>query len=244
MKRKHARQAAVVVTEAFRKSRAPETSETEQVRMRIARAVDAIEIFDSDMVRQILTARQQREVDRYDEVWEGVYVVPPLARMPHQGLVHSLSVTLHNVVNLEGRGSIFPGANVSDRRAGWEHNYRCPDLVVVLKDSRAVNCGTHLFGGPDFLIEIESKTDETVRKIPFYSKIHVRELLIIHGETRHLQLYHHDGQQLTPVDPSDFKGSKWLTSKVLPLAFRRKLVRKQPLTEIQRTDDIPGHWTV
>ena len=244
MKRNHAKQTALVVTGASRKSRAPEINETEQIRMRIARAVNVVEVFDSDLVRQILSARQQREVDRYDEVWEGVYVVPPLARMPHQGLVHSLCVTLHNVVNLEGRGSVFPGANVSDRKAGWEHNYRCPDIVVVLKESRAIDCGTHLFGGPDFLIEIESKKDDSTRKIPFYSKIQVRELLIIDEETRHLQLYRHDGQELAAVEPSDFKGSKWLTSKVLPLAFRRKLIRKQPLTEIQRTDHVPGHWTI
>ena len=99
-------------------------------------------------------------------------------------------------------------------------------------------------GGPDFLVEIESPEDQIIRKIPFYSKIQVRELLIVHGSTRHLQLYRHDGQQLVAVEPYDFKGSRWLTSKVLPLAFRRKLVRKHPLTEIQRTDDVPGNWTV
>lgn len=224
---------AVAVVGVSRKSTAAETG-IDQIRKTISEIVTGMEVFDCYAVSDFLRLRQQREVDQYDEVWEGVYVVPPLAKLPHQGLVHSLSVILHNVVNLEGRGTVYPGANVSDRRTGWEHNYRCPDIVVVLKDSRAVDCGTHLFGGPDFLIEIESKKGDGTRKIPFYSKIQVRELLIIHEETRQLQLHYHNGQRLEPVEPSDFKGSKWLVSKVVPLAFRRKLVRKKPLTEIQQ----------
>jgi Uma2 family endonuclease len=124
------------------------------------------------------------------------------------------------------------------------HNYRCPDVVVVLKEGRAIDCGTHWMGGPDFLVEVESPEDQINRKIPFYSKLQVRELMIVHGTTRHLQLYRHDGQQLVAVEPSDFKGAKWLISQVLPLVFRRRLVRKKPLTEIQRTDGVPGNWTV
>src|SRR6266702_7121997 len=225
---------AIVVSGASRKSQAPETSEMDQIRTRILQNVTGVEVFASDLVREIVTARQQREVDRYDEVWEGVYIVPPLAQNPYQDVVIGLSVVLFNIVQLEGRGRVHPGANVSDRKANWVYNYRCPDVVAVLKEGRAVDCGTHWMGGPDFLVEVESPEDQIIRKIPFYSKIQVRELLIVHGTTRHLQLYRHDGQQLALVEASDFKGSKWLTSKVLPLAFRRKLVRKQPLTEIQR----------
>ena len=237
------RQPAVPVLGVSRKSRAAE-SDTNQIRRKISQAVKRMEVFDSHAVSEFLSLRQQREVDQYDEVWEGVYIVPPLAQNPHQDVVIGLSVVLFNIVQLEGRGRVHPGANVSDRRANWVYNYRCPDVVVVLKEGRAIDCGTHWMGGPDFLVEVESPEDQIIRKIPFYSKIHVRELLIIHGETRHLQLHRHDGQQLAPVEPSDFKGSKWLTSKVLPLAFRRKVIRKQPLTEIQRTDDVLGHWTV
>ena len=237
------RQPAVPVLGVSRKSRAAE-SETDQIRRKISQVVKGMEIFDSDSVSQFLSFRQQREVDQYDEVWEGVYIVPPLAQNPHQDVATALAGIFFNIVHLEGRGRVHAGANVSDRRANWVYNYRCPDVVVVLKEGRAIDCGTHWMGGPDFLVEVESPEDQIIRKIPFYSKIQVRELLIVHGTTRHLQLHRHDGQQLAPVEPSDFKGSKWLTSKVLPLAFRRKLIRKQPLTEIQRTDDVLGHWTV
>lgn len=233
----------VAVLGVSRKSTAAE-SYMEQIRKKISQIISGMEVFDSHAVSEFLSFRQQREVDKYDEVWEGVYVVPPLAQNPHQDLVTSLSVILFNVVQLEGRGRVLAGANISDRKANWVYNYRCPDVVVVLKQGQAIDCGTHWMGGPDFLIEVESPQDQIARKIPFYSKIQVRELLIVHGTTRHLQLYCHDGRQLMAVEPLDFKGSKWLASKVLPLAVRRKLVRKRPLTEIQRIDDVAGNWTV
>src|SRR5713101_4397194 len=174
------KQAVVFVQGASRRSKAPETNEMAQVRMKILRDVNGAEIFDPDLTRELVRARQQREVDKYDEVWEGVYVVPPLARNPHQDVATALSGILFNIINLEDRDRVHAGANVSDRRDNWEHNYRCPDVVVVLKDGRAIDCGTHWLGGPDFVVEVESPREQAVRKIPFYSKLQVREVLIIH----------------------------------------------------------------
>ena len=42
-------------------------------------------------------------------------------------------------------------------------------------------------GGPDFLVEVQSPHDDTEVKIPFYSELQVRELLIIHRDTRALR---------------------------------------------------------
>jgi hypothetical protein len=201
-------------------------------------------ILDRALIRELIQDRQEQGVDWYDEVWEGVYIVPPLANVPHQGLVAGLTGILFNAITLEARGRVFPGANVSDRRTGWKRKFRAPDVVVVLNDSLVVDCGTHLMGGPDFLTEIQSPGDQTEEKIPFYSQLRVRELLVIQRDTRQLQLYRHDGQTLKPVEPSTFRGGKWLVSAVVPLAFRRKVLRGKPLTEVQRTDGAPGHWTV
>lgn len=51
-------------------------------------------ILDPDLIREIIRDRQEQGIDRYDEVWGGIYIVPPLANMPHQGLVLDLSVVL------------------------------------------------------------------------------------------------------------------------------------------------------
>jgi Uma2 family endonuclease len=202
-----------------------------------------LEIRDKDVVHEMIRERQRRGIDKYDEVWDGVYVMPPLANNPHQRLVGDLT-SIYQEVTRRGRDQEMPGANVSDRRSGWEKNFRCPDIVVVLQGGRAVDCGTHWFGGPDFLNEIQSPGDDTDEKIPFYSEIQVRELLVIQRDTRQLRLLRHDGKELVAVKPTSFKGKKMLLSAVLPVAFRRVSYQGEPRTEVVRTDSVAGRWLV
>src|SRR5438309_379365 len=65
-------------------------------------------ILDQELIRELIQERHERGIDRYDEVWEGVYIVPPLATNPHQGLVAALIAILYNVITLEGLGQVFP----------------------------------------------------------------------------------------------------------------------------------------
>lgn len=201
-------------------------------------------ILDQDLIREIIQERHEQGIDGFDEVWEGVYIVPPLATNAHQQLATGLASIAFNVITLEGRGKVYGGANISDRRFGWKRKFRAPDVVVALTGGRAIDCDTHWMGGPDFLVEVLTPGDQTEEKIPFYGQIGVRELLIVHRDTRELRLYRHNGNELVQVKPSDFQGGKWLVSKIVPLAFRRKVLRSGPLTEVQRTYDIAGNWTV
>lgn len=203
-----------------------------------------VRITDDGLAEKLIRERERLGIDRYDEVWDGVYVMPSLPTLSHQGLVHGFGAIFDRVIVQEKRGKCYPGANVSDRRVDWKENYRCPDVVVVLEDSRAIDCNTHLYGGPDFLIEILSPGDDTEEKIPFYEKIQVRELLIVHRDTRQLRLYRHDGEHLVLVEPSSFQGGRWLVSTVLPIALRRKAIRGQPQIEVRRTDGQTGSWTL
>src|SRR5262245_25045653 len=107
---------------------------------RILERTGEVRILDPGLCREYIRRRQEQGNDKYDEVWNGVYVVPPLANNPHQQLVLDLAVVLYGVVMGEGLGRVLAGANVSDRRSQWEHNFRGPDVVVVLKDSRAIDC--------------------------------------------------------------------------------------------------------
>ena len=229
---------------AARRSRAAKEDGVELTRKRILQASKVVRIQDHALACDFIRQRQQRGIDQYDEVWDGVYVVPPLANNPHQDVVGALCSLFFQAITLEGRGSVFPGANVSDRRTGWENSFRCPDVVVVLEGGRAVDCGTHWYGGPDFLVEIISPDDETEAKLPFYSQIQVRELLIVHRVTRDLHLFRHDGRQLLGVSSTDHRGKKWLLSEVLPFAFRSTVAHGVPRTEVERTEGSPGHWIV
>ena len=200
-------------------------------------------VLDRGTSRDLIRQRKKLGLDCYDEVWEGVYVMPSMASLDHQELVLELGGIYKEVVKAEG-GNVYPGANVSDRPKNWKKNYRIPDIVVLLKNSRAKKCDAFILGGPDFLTEIESPDEDSEAKIPFYSKIQVQELLIIHRDRRDLTLYQHDGQELVPVEPSVLDGERRLVSAVLPLAFRRVLVKGKPQSEIRRTDGVPGRWTV
>jgi Uma2 family endonuclease len=201
-------------------------------------------ILDREHVRQIIRDRQRFGHDRHDEVWDGVYVMPPGPNNEHQGMVIEFCMVLRAVTRDADAGWILPGANVSDRRAGWEHDFRCPDVVVVLPGGIAVDCGTHFLGGPDFLIEIQSPGDETREKLPFYSKVGVRELLIVQRDSRELELFRHDGRELAPVVESVVRRQRWLRSEVVPLAFRRRIMRGVPRLEVTRTDGVHATWTV
>ena len=127
-------------------------------------------VLGEDIFEDLVRERKRKGIDLYDEVWDGVYVMPSMPNLAHQRLVHRLEVPLDEVVEQEDRGAVYPGANVSDREHDWKENYRVPDIVVVLKGGRALNCDTHLFGCPDFLVEIQSPGDDTDEKLPFYRR--------------------------------------------------------------------------
>ena len=201
-------------------------------------------IRDDELRDSIIEERKKRGTDLYDEVWEGMYVMPSMPNLEHQKMVRRLSTIFAEVLEPDESGEVYPGANVSDRRTNWKENYRVPNVIATLKNGRAIACGTHLFGGPDFLVEIESPGDDTEEKVPFYGKIGVRELLIIQRDKRTLRLLRHDGQELVLVKPSPQNGKEWLRSEVLLLAFRRTVTKGVPLTLVRRTDGEPGQWTV
>jgi Uma2 family endonuclease len=200
--------------------------------------------WDAGFFDPLIQERKRKGIDRYDEVWKGMYLIPSMPTVAQQLLVHDLGTIFHEVVKKGRLGNCYPGANVSDRRKGWDNNYRVPDLLVVLRNSRAVDCSTHFCGGPDFLVEIQSPGDDTEEKVQFYGKIGVRELLIIHRDKRTLRLLRLEGEELVLVQPTPLEGKDWLVSAVLPLAFRRGVSRGKPRTLVRRTDGKPGRWTV
>src|SRR5262245_6211431 len=109
-------------------------------------------VLDSDTSNMLIEERKRKGHDRYDEVWEGIYVMPTLPNNVHQEIVDDLSDILRDVVKVPGLGKTYPGINVSDRRGNWKENYRCPDVAVVLKGGRAIDCGAYYFGGQELVV--------------------------------------------------------------------------------------------
>lgn len=181
--------------------------------------------------------------DKFDEVWEGTYNVMPQPTNVHQRIVGGFQIVIGTQIDMKGRGQTLPGANVSDRSPDWDKNYRCPDLAVVLLDSIAKDCGSYWLGGPDFLMEVVSPDDGAWEKIPFYSKIKVRELLIVDRDPWKLTLLRHDGDTLVAVGDSTVENGDWLKSEVLKLKFRLVAGESRPQIEIQSTES-EQNWKV
>jgi Uma2 family endonuclease len=187
-------------------------------------------IIDPHVEQELLADRRARRADRFDEVWDGVYVMAPLANIEHMELMINLGAAFKSAFADQPEVRVFPGINVSDRRDEWEKNYRCPDVAVVLPGSRAIDCDTFYYGGPDFLVEIASDYDRSRDKFDFYSKVGVRELLLVDRNPWQVELYRLSRKNLKLVGSSEPVGQQLITSQVLLLTFRllaREGVRPQ-----------------
>ncbi len=191
-------------------------------------------VLDPDRQRLILRRRRAIGADHHDEVWNGVYVMSPDPDNRHQSLVFTLTRHLWAALGEGPEIQVFPGVNISDRREGWKKNYRVPDVAVFLPGNPAEDMEAFWFGGPDFAVEILSPHDRSRKKLDFYAKVGVRELLLIDRRPWSLELYRLDRGRLAraEVDPD---GS--LSSWVLPIRLRLADGDPTPKIAIEHADD-------
>jgi Uma2 family endonuclease len=192
-------------------------------------------IVDQHLEKRLRTERIASGADRYDEVWETIYVISPMPDDEHQQLVNRLASIFQDAIDWPGKGDVRPGVNVSDRMENWRENYRVPDVAVFLKDGQASNCGEFWHGGPDFAVEIVSSGDRTRDKLEFYAKVGVRELLVVDRQPWSLELLRLDAAQLVPVGCSREGGQEALSSEVLPFVFQLQPGRQRPHIAVTHT---------
>lgn len=196
----------------------------------------AVLVIDPLVEDYLLAERRAAGGDRYDEVWDGVYLMSPIPNSEHQQLAGRLTGVFLELVGWNPRVEVYPGINVSDREDDWTQNYRVPDVAVFLENTRAKNLVTHWLGGPDFGVEIESPKDRSREKLPFYAKVGVRELLLISREPWALELYRLEGDVLTLVGRVVSGDEASLESTVLAVRFRLIPGEPRPLIEVTRLD--------
>ncbi|MGD0897800.1 MAG: Uma2 family endonuclease [Thermoguttaceae bacterium] len=177
-------------------------------------------IEDPRLEEEIKEQRRAWGADHHDEVWEGVYFMAPLPNDEHQRLVSRLTFILEFTVGLPGLGEVRPGVNLAGPGEDWLHDYRAPDVVVFLCGTAAENRDTHWTGAADFVVEITNPGDRTYEKIPFYSRLGVRELLVVNRQSWTIEIYRRKEGSLEKVGESRPDRSGVLTSEVVPLAFR------------------------
>jgi Uma2 family endonuclease len=200
-------------------------------------------VDDPHIENRLLAERKATGADRYDEVWEGVYVMVPMPADEHQQIVTRITSILQEVVGWADVGEVRAGVNLSDREEDWEHDYRVPDVAVFLAAGSAVNCGTHWRGGADLLIEITSPGDRTREKIPFYDRLGVEELLLLDRQSWTLEQYRRQAGRLQETGRSSVDAPEVLASATVPLTFQ--LISGDPRPQVKVTHTQSGRsWMV
>ena len=103
----------------------------------------ALVVLDPSVEERLKAEREAEGADRYDAVWEGVYMMAPLAHNEPQDRQVGLAAAIKIALGWGAPARVHSGANVSDRKDDWQFNYRIPDVVVVFPGGAARDCGTH-----------------------------------------------------------------------------------------------------
>lgn len=192
-------------------------------------------ILDPRIAEQLLEQRRAWGADKFDEVWEGIYMMAPLPNDEHQNLMGGFSSILYTLLGWQGLAKVFPGVNLAGSAEDWTKDYRCPDVAVFLRDTKAENCDTHWRGPADFLIEITSPGDRAHETIAFYDEIGVHEVLIVNREAWALELYQRQNDRLQLTAQSRLPEGAILASLKVPLTFRLLPGEKRPAIEVAHT---------
>lgn len=200
-------------------------------------------VQDRLVAEKFLAQRRASGHDRWDEAWDGVYILMPNPNIEHQGIATRLSAIFEVVVGWTGLGKVYQGVNVSDRADDWTQNYRCPDVAVYLTGNPAVGKGAYWLGGPDFAVEILSPDDRSRDKLDFYARVGVRELLVIDRDPWALELYQRRGAELAPAAHSSLDKPEALAGDVLALRFALVPGELRPSIMVSTADGLQ-RWSV
>lgn len=190
-----------------------------------------VQVLDPQTEPKFRDSPVERE-SRFEEVWEGVVVMPPMPNNEHQDIQFKLLLPIAAAVEVPGIGCITAGVNISDRDDQWGHNFRGPDVVVYLNTNPAINHGTHWQGGPDFLAEIISPGEKPYAKFEFYAKVNTREVLIVKRDPWIIELFQLKDGVLELAGRSDTEQPTILVSSVLALTFQLVAGRVRPQIEV------------
>ncbi len=128
---------------------------------------------------RLIERRKRLGLDRYDEVWEGVYHMAPAPRYGHAYLDDELTRILRphaEAAGLAGSGPFNLGHHDDFRVLDHGYHRGRPDPEAVYLDTAAL------------VVEIVSPGDETYDKLPFYAARGVDEVLIVEPTERRIRI--------------------------------------------------------
>lgn len=134
-------------------------------------------------LEQFLERRRLSGADRFDEVWEGRYVVAPDPHSAHGAVQGELAALLKPVAQRLGLRTALTF------NLGRPGDFRIPDAGLI-PGPHGVWHDTALL-----VVEVLSPDDATFEKLDFYTAHGVRELLVVDVEERSIRCFAlQDGQ--------------------------------------------------
>jgi Uma2 family endonuclease len=192
-------------------------------------------LLDEFEVEQVLESRKKSNSYRWVEVWEGLYVVPPLPDIRHGDLCGLFHRAFWELLQPMG-ARCCRHVNISDRNKDWLCNVRCPDAAVFLPGNPARDRFTHWQGGPSLLVEVAMPNDRCRDKLDFYGRIGTGEVLIVDRHPWRLELYRLGTRRMRLKRTVSAGDRKPLDSEVVPMTFQFTGRRGSPKLKITHTE--------
>ncbi|MDQ3611947.1 MAG: Uma2 family endonuclease [Actinomycetota bacterium] len=143
-----------------------------------------------------LSRRRELGLDAYDEVWEGVVHVPPMAHAWHGMVQASLLIA---VGGLAVRAGLEPCGPFN---LGAPDDFRIPDAGVFDAVPQTAFVATALL-----VVEVISPDDETFEKFDFYTRAGVREVLTADPQERRVRIWRLEAQEPIEVEECEVLGT-------------------------------------
>lgn len=162
---------------------------------------------------EVLEHRRRTGLDRYDEVWNGEWVLAPLPAPEHGRVVAGLMGWLLTRWLPRPGCEVLPGTNITPPGTeDWTQNYRGPDVMLMTPKSSSIEHEAHLEGSPEVVVEVRSPRERTYQKLEFYAETGAREIWVIDSRSRAVELFAVDDDQDVVLQTPDHDG--WLRSRV------------------------------
>jgi hypothetical protein len=143
-------------------------------------------------VAALIARRQRLDLDRADEVWEGVYHMNPAPHGRHAFIAQQLAVLFDQPARAARLTGLSGGFNL-----GVANDYRIPDFGLCRPGPHELYYATAALA-----LEIVSAGDESWQKLPFYAAHHVDELVIVDPQERSIRWLGLDGGAYHDVERS------------------------------------------
>ncbi len=175
----------------------------------------------ANMPPKWVAERKNSDASQWDEMWNGVLHMPPMANGSHQDFSLALSTIIKWRWARPLGGLVRQEVNLTtpEDEEQWTLNYRIPDIVLVSPDRLHIDKNEYMVGAPLVVVEIRSPRDETYEKFPFYAGLGVPEVWVFDRDTKVPEIHALGSSAIYVPLAADSDG--WLKSPATGFQFRQ-----------------------